>query len=856
MAEVEKIEVIVSADDSELLESFENIAKQSEDLQESADDLSGSLDKAFKPRQVQQYGKALDGTTKQLDKQDKQVKKNNTSMSTFNKTGGRGVSMLSRFGGIGGKATRSLGGLSFALAGTPFGAFALAGAAATAAYSLFTKKVTESKKDIEDAVEAIGELNLSITDLEKDIRKANIALLFTDEEKAISDVRDISKEIRDLTKEGRNIQNEINEISAKETTNRAEKFKKQEELAKLEEKSLQNQVKILGLNEELNKNIADRAAKEKAAAEEASRARKAATDQRAKDEKDLQSLFDSLIRNELEKRLKALEVENTARKERAKDLKLEKSEIDRFLKSSDAVYLQDKKALEKEFADAKIKAQQALFSQLAIDEEKALKAAAVAAKKQRDLEIVELFTDESEKAELIKQNEIKLQNDLDVITKQFADKRKQEGLAERQEIFSLESAALETQIANNTALLDKRQEEERIAFASIARSEEEITAFKEQQDKAKLESELNYQIQRLQLVRDFNTEINEAERMSLDAQIDALETRLSGIGAKVTKTAEDGAKKGDGLFGLLGISSDTQANVQAVQGALEQATSAVSQAVAERIDLYDKEIQKKNEVISEKQKDLANEIELNKLGKASNIALLQNELAIEKQERDKAEKDREEAAKAQFILDTALQSSNLITAISGLYSSLSGLPFGIGVALATALTGVMIGTFVASKASAASAAGFYEGTENVEKALGKQNARHNGKDGYRGKTKSGKIFDFDGGERIFSAADNLAIGDMTNAEARDNAILGAAISGNMPNTKQLALKNKQLNNQQRKNERLKEARLNQAHSNGIVNALTAQHGTLKEILNRPIVIPMPNGTTKVIKGNTEQIYKQ
>lgn len=78
----------------------------------------------------------------------------------------------------------------------------------------------------------------------------------------------------------------------------------------------------------------------------------------------------------------------------------------------------------------------------------------------------------------------------------------------------------------------------------------------------------------------------------------------------------------------------------------------------------------------------------------------------------------------------------------------------------------------------------------------------------------------------------------------------------MPNTKQLALKNKQLNNQQRKNERLKEARLNQAHSNGIVNALTAQHGTLKEILNRPIVIPMPNGTTKVIKGNTEQIYKQ
>ena len=88
---------------------------------------------------------------------------------------------------------------------------------------------------------------------------------------------------------------------------------------------------------------------------------------------------------------------------------------------------------------------------------------------------------------------------------------------------------------------------------------------------------------------------------------------------------------------------------------------------------------------------------------------MQEQLAEEKKALEKAEKEKEEAAKAQFILDTALQTSNLITAISGLYSSLSGLPFGIGVALATALSAVMIGSFIASKASAASAAGFAEG---------------------------------------------------------------------------------------------------------------------------------------------------
>jgi VIT1/CCC1 family predicted Fe2+/Mn2+ transporter len=98
-----------------------------------------------------------------------------------------------------------------------------------------------------------------------------------------------------------------------------------------------------------------------------------------------------------------------------------------------------------------------------------------------------------------------------------------------------------------------------------------------------------------------------------------------------------------------------------------------------------KEIDFRNQRISEIQQDLSNEIALNEAGKASNIANVQEQLDKEKAARDKAEADKKKAAKAQFAIDTALQASNLITAISGLYSSLSGLPFGIGVALATAL---------------------------------------------------------------------------------------------------------------------------------------------------------------------------
>ena len=59
--------------------------------------------------------------------------------------------------------------------------------------------------------------------------------------------------------------------------------------------------------------------------------------------------------------------------------------------------------------------------------------------------------------------------------------------------------------------------------------------------------------------------------------------------------------------------------MQAVQGALKQVTGEISKAVAERIATLDKEIDFRNQRISEIQKDLENEIKLNELGKASNI---------------------------------------------------------------------------------------------------------------------------------------------------------------------------------------------------------------------------------------------
>lgn len=60
---------------------------------------------------------------------------------------------------------------------------------------------------------------------------------------------------------------------------------------------------------------------------------------------------------------------------------------------------------------------------------------------------------------------------------------------------------------------------------------------------------------------------------------------------------------------------------------------------------------------------------------------------------------------------------------------------------------------------------FWEGAENVEEALKGKGKAHNGRDGYRGLTKSGHVIGFDGKERIFNAEQNDLIGDISNDKA-------------------------------------------------------------------------------------------
>ena len=192
-----------------------------------------------------------------------------------------------------------------------------------------------------------------------------------------------------------------------------------------------------------------------------------------------------------------------------------------------------------------------------------------------------------------------------------------------------------------------------------------------------------------------------------------------------------------------------------------------------------------------------------------------------------------------MILDTALQASNLVTAISALYASLSGLPFGIGVALATALSAVLIGTFIASKSSAASAAGFAEGGEY------QYGYTWDGTKYQKSNTLGKKPYNYHKKEFILDAetTTDLGLNGMSMSDARTQLL------GNMPSSTTARKKNKAINRQMTKNTVSKRERQQTMYNTALLTAISKQNKTLEQIRDKPIAIALGGGRTMIRHKN-------
>tara|TARA_R100000654_G_scaffold16619_2_gene34888 strand:+ start:5822 stop:8266 length:2445 start_codon:yes stop_codon:yes gene_type:complete len=808
----ENIVVRITADDSELVASLNNISNQAEGLDSVIGDVSSNISDSLDGSVVDGFTDSTAQATKGVKGLDAETKKGTRSFGRFTRGAGRGVSALGRFGGASFRTAGRLGSLGAMLAGTPFGPFAIAAGAASIAINMFGKAAKDEEKNIKDLNKNIKDLNQDIKESELELRKQQIDLSgLSDREKALKNIEILKEkelELENKIKETKDIQNVFDNINNNEQIKKVGQLfnikKTEEEILKINKQSKESkaselsdevklknvQLQIKSEREKIKKILENESA-------EAAKALKIEQDKLLLIEKaaaEAQKLTDSLIRNELQKQLTDLDRAAEKREKRFKiatkiefgEKKIATEKINAFVLESQKVLEEDKTALRKQFADAEKLASEAIFSERA------------------------------------------------------------------QERLESELEFLESKQRLKTAEIELELENQRQIFAQKKQSEEAITEFEKEQNLEREQNELNFQIKKLEIIKNFDKQISKERKNAIDAEIKLLKERLAGLGVVVVQQAEetskDVKKKGKGFGGLLGLNEEESKKANdALKQTINESVSLIQKGVADRIAALEKEVDFRNERISEIQADLANEIELNKLGKASNIRNLQERLELEKTERDKAESERKKAAQAQFAIDTALQASALVTSIANLYLSLSKLPLGIGVGLATALSGVLLASFIGAKAQAAAAVGFADGGYTGDGAY----------TGDGGKYEPAGIVHK--GEFVVDKETTQRLGLRNKSMADFDGVMGEHYS-DIPTAQTIGRKNKKISSRINNQIRQQKEQVLLSYERGIQNALNGQNSILKGILkateSTPIVFPLGDDKYLIERGKFKKEIKK
>jgi len=290
------------------------------------------------------------------------------------------------------------------------------------------------------------------------------------------------------------------------------------------------------------------------------------------------------------------------------------------------------------------------------------------------------------------------------------------------------------------------------------------------------------------------------------------------------------------LSNLLGISDEELAAIKEAGAIALQQVQALAD---ERARIAEENVQRRTDEISRLNDLLANELQANEQGFASNVDALRERIAQEEAARQEALKQQARAQRTQILIDTATQASSLVTSSANIFKSLSALgPIGVGIAVATIAT--LFGAFAASKAQALQATKLYTGGRVP---LGGHDDRNGGK-----------------GHRVEGT--NLVVGAgewVINRKASDkhNSFLNALNSGAYDDIDLMSVlegaKAKDLNNLTINIQKQQRANSAQVQRNAIQEAIKAQTnklGTqLENILTAPQVQVTEDGYYKVINSN-------
>lgn len=271
--------------------------------------------------------------------------------------------------------------------------------------------------------------------------------------------------------------------------------------------------------------------------------------------------------------------------------------------------------------------------------------------------------------------------------------------------------ARETQAFNRKQALTVIDQQEQISVAeveAIKTGKNEILKTETDKQIAILNIQKFYAEERLKAIEGDTSKEGEVQRAQLKAAISKIESDILSFRKKIGSSPITFAD----IFNFKGTDEEIAQfnaameqianNVLNITSQLIQSAQAGVQAQLQANQEY---INSLNEQINEKQSAIQQEEELNKQGVANNLNARRAELAELKRQKQEAldnekkiKAEQERLAKLQVISDSAQQASSLAVAAANLIKTFSGMPFGVGLAVAFGLITSMIATFLSFKA--------------------------------------------------------------------------------------------------------------------------------------------------------------
>ncbi len=238
-------------------------------------------------------------------------------------------------------------------------------------------------------------------------------------------------------------------------------------------------------------------------------------------------------------------------------------------------------------------------------------------------------------------------------------------------------------------------------YASKKKEGETQVQFERDNQIAVLNVQIEFAKQKLALIKndpDKAKEIND-----LTAAIYKMQNALKGL--KEEKTGD--------LFEFLGLDGDKIGKIGKQISVIGETFAGLFNSLADgasaRVDEINSQIDAVDNLIEKDQEAVDREQELANQGRANDLATAQKKLNDDKNQKSLLQRQAEEAQakenelkKAAIIADSFAQASNLITASTEIFKSVSSIPF-VGVGLAIGLIATMLGGFAIAKVNALNA---------------------------------------------------------------------------------------------------------------------------------------------------------